>query len=110
MPVTSDFRLDLSSDGVVTLQLAPPNAIGGWSLQFILSKAFGGTAQVTKSMASGYYNVSGMNIVNSGQGILSITFHPAEVSGLDQGNYAYQISRLDSGYQSDLADGFRIAY
>lgn len=109
MPVLIDFTLARSAKGTITMSVDPPTAIGGWTLQFQMTKRPGSTSGlVTKSMASGYYNVSGMNITNSGQGVMSINFFPGEVSGMDLGIYAYQIQRLDSGFQTNLTAGWRL--
>lgn len=109
MPTIIDFTLARSERGSMTVSTNPPTAIGGWSLQYTQTLYHGGlTALVTKSMASGFYNTSGMTILNSGQGIYSVNLFPAEVSGLDPAAYAYGISRTDSGYQTELVKGFRL--
>jgi hypothetical protein len=57
-------------------------------------------------MASGYYGVSGMNIVNSGQGQFRITLDAVDTSGFVAGNYAYEIRRLNSGNITSLTQGY----
>ena len=109
MPVKIDFHLPRSSQGNLTVALSPPTSIDGWSIQFQMVKRQGSTSGIiTKSMASGFNGVSGMEVANTGQGIFTVSFNPAEVSGLDPGNYAYTVQRLGSGFQTCLAEGFRI--
>lgn len=110
MPTTIiDFTLGRSEKGTLNVTTNPPTMIGGWTLECQMTKRQGGaTALVIKSMASGYYGVSGMDMVNSGQGNYTVGFFPAEVSGKDPGAYSYNISRTDSGYQTTLVFGSRL--
>ena len=56
-----DFSLHKLEDADITVPLVPETAIGGWSVQMQLSKRFGSTSgHILKSMASGYYGVSGI--------------------------------------------------
>lgn len=106
MPVEIDFRLSKFEDITITIPLAPPTPIGGWEVKLSVAHRFGGSGLIQKSMASGRYNVSGMNIVNSGAGIMSAKFYTSDTSGLAYGNYAYQCERLDSGSRTVLTQGF----
>ena len=47
-----------------------------------------------------------MNIVNSGQGQFSFTVQSRDTSGMDAGIYAYTIRRIDSGFYTDLTQGY----
>ena len=106
MPVLADFSLARYEDGNLTITMAPATPIGGWSVQLRIYKHFGGgSGLVIKNMASGFINVSGINIINSGQGIFNVTLNSADTSGLAYGNYVYEAVRLDSGYRSVLAEG-----
>lgn len=112
MPVDVDFQLNLPEAGTLAFSLLEPTPVGGWSIQFTLWRRFGmpqSSGLVTKSVASGFNNVSGINITNSGTGALNVSFFPGEVSGLNPGAYAYQIARTDSGFQTELSKGFRLA-
>ena len=109
MPTIQDFVLSYEN-GNITLGLNPPVPIGGMTLQFSMYKRYGTISLVTKSMSSGYYNVSGMNVLNSGQGILQIQLNPQEVSGFDQGAYFYQVKRTDSGSATIMAEGYRLLF
>ena len=101
------FSLHKLEDADITVPLVPETAIGGWSVQMQLSKRFGSTSgHILKSMASGYYGVSGMNIVNAGQGQFSFTVQSRDTSGMDAGIYAYTIRRIDSGFYTDLTQGY----
>jgi hypothetical protein len=107
MPILADFTLCRYEDGSLVVSLAPGTNIGGWSMRFALQHRFGGISGIIeKWMASGYYGVSGMNINNSGQGVFNIGVNSADTSGLDFGNYAYTVERLDSGFRTILTEGY----
>lgn len=94
-------------DGTISISMQPPVAIGGWSLQTVVSKRAGGDSNyIVKNAASGYYNVSGMNIVNSGQGVFSVSLQSVDTSGMDYGLFSYNVSRLNSGNRVTLVEGF----
>ncbi len=57
-------------------------------------------------MASGFYATSGMNIVDSGNGQLSVQVNAGDFSGQSYGNYAFQVHRADSGFATDLTQGY----
>lgn len=107
MPVLVDMVSYRYEDAVLTVGLAPPVAIGGWNIRYQVSHRFGGSSGlITKSAASGYGGgVSGITVTNSGQGIFNIAINGADTSGLEYGNYAYAIERLDSGNRSVLSEG-----
>jgi hypothetical protein len=101
LPVYANFTLARYEDGILTVSMTPPTPIGGWTLQFSVCTRFGGTSPlVTKSCASGYNGTSGITITNSGQGFFAVQLKSADTSGLDPGNFAYVIERLDSGARS----------
>ena len=109
MAVYSDFSLMRFENGILSVAMTPPTAIGGWNIQFIQTFRPGGEPFIIKSMSSGYYGVSGMTIINSGQGIMAISLLPIEMSGHDPGAYAWRVTRQDSGYVTDIAQGHRLA-
>ncbi len=110
MPVISDFVLGLGEDGVLTVSLAPPTAIGGWDIEFLQSRHCGSASGIiTKYVGSGFNGASGITITNSGYGVMQIALFAREMSGYDPGNYAYQVLRLTSGSRTVLSEGFRIA-
>lgn len=88
--------------------MTPPTPIGGWSLQYIQSFRPDGDPFIVKNMASGYYGVSGMSIINSGAGIMQVQLGPPEMSGYDPGAYFWRITRLDSGFVTDIGQGYRL--
>src|SRR4051812_45515416 len=107
MAVIVDFPIDRYEDGILYINLTPPLAIGGQSIVFQVAKRFGSTSPfIVRSMSSGYYSVSGMAITNSGQGQFSVQNSARDFSGLPYGNYAYEASRVDSGFSTDLTQGF----
>lgn len=109
MAVQVDYNLPLGQDGVVNVPLAPPTAVGGWSVLYTMPRYQGGSGLVTLSCASGYIGVSGLTVLNSGQGIFQIQHDPAQVSGLDPGAYPYLLQRIGSGFVTPLAYGYRTA-
>lgn len=105
----TDFSWIKYDDGVLTIALTPPAPIGGWDLRFSLTKRFGGESLlVTKSCASGYNNVSGINIVNSGQGIFNVALSSVDTSGLQPGLYASRCERMNSGARTTLSEGYMV--
>jgi hypothetical protein len=107
MPIIANFTLARLEDGVLTIGLEPPAAIGGWNLQLTCMKRFGGqTPLFLKSCASGFNGVSGITVVNSGQGIFNIPINSVDTSGSEYGNYATFIERLDSGFRTVIDEGY----
>ena len=106
MSVQVDFSLARYEDGVLTVSMEPPVPIGGWTIQFAVVKNFGGTNYlINKSVASGYNNASGINILNSGNGVFNVNINGVDTSGMNYGNYAHATTRLDSGAYTVLAEG-----
>lgn len=107
MPIQVDAPFVRFDDGLLIVSLQPPTPIGGQNYQFECMGRFGGASgRIIKSMASGRYNVSGMNIVDSGQGRMSVTIDSVNTSGFQYGNYAFTIQRLDSGNRSTVTEGY----
>lgn len=103
-----DFALSYE-DGILTVTMTPPVSIAGWALQFQMSKRAGGTPLVTKSMDSTHTTgQSGITMVNAGQGVFNVANWAAEVSGLDNGNYYFNVQRLNSGFFTLVSEGFRL--
>ena len=88
--------------------MAPPVPIGGWTIIYQQSLRAEGIPFITKSVSSGYATVSGIQINNSGQGVLQVNFFAPEMSGRQDDAYWYQITRTDSGFRSIIAEGFRL--
>lgn len=109
MSVQADFSLARQEDGVLIISMTPVIPIGGQNYQFQVTKRFGGTSGlITKSMHSGFYNVSGMNIVNSGQGIMRVNINEVDTSGREWGNYSFNVQRLDSGNRTVVSEGYLV--
>lgn len=104
----SQFRMVSYSDGLVTIALEPPTAIGGWTIEFKVTKFFGGSSGlITKSCSSGYGGgQSGITVTNSGQGILQVRINAADMSGQDAGAYPFQCKRTDSGFATPTSQGY----
>ncbi len=109
MPVLADFSMVKFEDGILTLELAPPIAIGGMLLNFNLFKRFGSSEYIAQRwVGSGLNNQSGINITSSGQGRMNISLWENDSSGLEFGNYAFNIKRLDSGSRTVLTEGYLV--
>lgn len=110
MSVQVDFTLSRVEVGTLDIPLEPPTAVGGWTIEYQMWRRQGatGTPLSLKSIASGYDAVSGITMINSGQGMFRVSLAPADVSGMSPGNYYYQIIRTDSGQQTLLTQGYRM--
>ncbi len=107
MPINQDFQISRGEDLIIEISLTPPQPIGGYGIRFQSTRRFGGNYPlITKSMASGFYNVSGMNILNSGNGSMNVVLKGPDTSGLDFGNYSYTVARTDSGFYSEYLVGY----
>lgn len=107
MPVISDFGLNLGEDLTVNLAVAPPTNVSGWALQFQVLKRFGGVSGlITKVTASGYNNVSGINVVDGPGGVMNVAIAGADTSGWNEGAYAYMVQRTNSGFVKNLSQGY----
>lgn len=109
MSVQANFSLARYEDGVLIVSMAPPVAIGAWSLRFQVQKRFGGSSNlITKTSTSGYNGTSGITITNSGEGVFNVAINGVDTSGLDYGNYSYSTDRLDSGNRKTLSEGYLV--
>src|SRR5271166_2345382 len=108
MPTQSDWTIYQYADGTLTVSLAPAANIGGWSLRCQVVNRFGGvTTIVTKTASSGYGGgQSGITVTNSGQGVINVALNSVDLSGQNPGQYCYEISRMDSGSRTPLANGY----
>lgn len=107
MPIQVQAPLIRMEDGLLVIQLAPSIAIGGQSWQFELMNRFGGVSgRIVKNMASGFLVSSGMNITNSGIGIMTVQVNSQDTSGLPYGNYVFAVTRLDSGNRTAATEGY----
>ena len=107
MPIIQNFSLCRNEDGTITFYLVPAQPVGGWSVQYTLSRRNDATAMYTASIASGITNgASGLTVLNSGQGWFRVTLNTSGISGLVEGNYASKLTRTDSGRVTTMAEGF----
>ena len=91
--------------------MSPPQPIGGWTVEARVSKRFGigSSGLIVASAASGYGGgVSGITITDSGAGKMTFPINSPATSGFLPGNYATTISRLDSGFNTVLYQGYLI--
>lgn len=107
MAAQCDFSLARFEDGVLVVNMQPPQAVGGWQLEFTLSHRPGGESGLAvKSAASGYGGgQSGITILDSGAGRFSVAITSRDTSGLAPKNYSTRTERLDSGSRTVLAQG-----
>ncbi len=108
MPIISNFSIYPNSDATIQCTLVPVTSIGGWGITFQVTNRPGGiSGLITSSTNSGYIgNVSGMTIVNSGQGIFSVRVSGGSMSGWNFGDYFYQFNRTGSGVSTLLSEGY----
>ena len=107
MPVYADWSLVRYEDGTLTITLVPQVNIAGWNMRFLVQHRFGGTSGlIEKNVASGYSASSGITVNNSGNGVLSVAIRGADTSGMEFGNYAYTLERMDSGFRTVLSEGY----
>ena len=110
-----DFSLDRWDDGTLNLDMTPPTNLGGVDVRFHIWRrrpnVSGFTSGlVVKSCNSGYGNgVSGITVVDSGAGRISIAVFGTDLSGtFDAGLMAYNIVKFVSGQVSVLVEGHRL--
>lgn len=106
--VKQNFSYVCAEDAILNVSLTNATSLVGWALQFQLANRFGSeSGLITKSAASGYYNgVSGITVLNTGIPNFSVRLNGGDTSGLDSKNYAYQISRTNSGSYTALTQGY----
>lgn len=109
MPTNTDFQLGKMEAGTLTVYMAPPVAVGGWTVEFKVQKYFGDSSGlIQKYLASGLNGASGITVTNSGQGVFAIDLQKINTSGLPFGNYAYTVERTDSGQETILSIGYML--
>lgn len=102
-----DFSWVKFDDGSLAVSMTPPQPVGGWDIQFRVTKRFGGeSGLIVKSCASGFAGVSGITIAASGEGDFTIRLNSLDTSGLSYGNYAYQTMRRNSGAFQVINEGY----
>jgi len=108
VPIQQNFQVPIANDVVIVITLTPPQPIGNMDLQFQVCKRAGGGSMplITKSCVSGFYGTSGMNILNSGQGEVSVEINATDTSGLDFGNLWYNFGNVQSGSMSSFTVGY----
>lgn len=105
-----DYPLPLYADGILTIEMEPPVAVGGWTVRYFETRRFGNqSGLIEKWGGSGFNNVSGVTVVNSGAGIFQIAINSVDTSGRCPGNYAFKFERMDSGSRNPLVEGYHIA-
>ncbi len=109
MPTQTSFSLVKTDDGAFLFGIQPPINISGLPIEFNLMSRFNATPLVTLYCASGFNNVSGLNVTNGPQGVLTVNYFHQYVSGRDYQNYAFTIVRTSSGHQTTMAEGFLIS-
>lgn len=109
MAEISNYSWTRYEDGVLTVTMTPPVEIGGLEIRWGLSKRFGSEDfTVTKYMASGYSNTSGITMLDSGLGRFNVAINSVDTSGLDFGNYSTRAEILTSGRRKVVTEGYMI--
>lgn len=106
MAALMDFALYRREDATLGVAMQPPTLISGWNIQCTIENAFGGISGTFKSCASGFNNVSGINVIQGSTGVFNVQINSIDTSGWDQKPYAFAIERLDQGARTTLVEGF----
>lgn len=107
MPIQTDFSQWRYADGLLTISMTPPVAIGAWSINVDFNKRFGAaTPLFRKSITSGFNASSGITITDSGIGSFVVAIDGVNTSGFDAANYVFRATRVDSGFVTPIAEGF----
>ncbi len=107
MPVYADFPIVQQEDMRVSLNMNPPVPIGQWTIQFQVQRRFGGISGIMfASVASGFNGMSGITIIDSGQGQMVVTIPSVVTSGMNPGPKAFAGNRIDSGFHTCIVEGF----
>lgn len=108
--ILADYVLSFLEDGVLSVTMVPPTNITFWSIQFQLMKRFDSNSPLeVKSVASGFNNASGINIINGPGGQFYVNQPSLDVSGLPDGAYAYSVRRTDPGFAVGIMTGYRLS-
>ena len=107
MATMRSFSINKYEDGLLTINLSPPIAIGGVDVVFRVLKRYSGeSGLIVKSCGSGFGSgQSGISIIDSGQGMFQVYIASRDTSGLDTGTYVYGCSRTSSGQEALLVGG-----
>lgn len=107
MPIVENITISPNTDCVIQCQISPPTPVGSWSAEFVVkNRFFGISGLIQGSTASGYSNyVSGMSVINSGNGLLAARITQPQISGWSPGAYVYEFARTGSGVNSLLSCG-----
>lgn len=106
MPTHVDFSVYRRDDAYLAVSMVPATNISGWTLSWGFQKyAESASGYVTQYAASGYNNVSGINVTNGTDGRFTVTLPSVNTSGLDPRLYYHRADRLDSGNVQLLMDG-----
>jgi hypothetical protein len=108
MTMEADFAFCRYCDGVLTVSMTPPVAIGGWTLQVDVSHRMGSVEPLFSRYAASGYVGSGITIVDSGTGTFAAQIDAPDTSGLDLKNYACLVKRTDSGSRTDIFKGYML--
>ena len=112
MTPSFNFSLPELQNASVQVTLAPATSISGWSIEFdLMWRQNSPQPLVSKYMASGFSTgQSGITLVDGVNGVFSVAFVPAEISGvsLQTGTLAFRTYRTDSGNVTPINGGYRI--
>jgi len=114
--ILADYTLGTMEDGSLNVVMNPPVPISGWSIQFSLMHRFGSDSPFyIASLASGYSNlnasgfgISGITLVNGATGQIRIAIPESATSGLQYGNYASMVQKLNPWPALTMSEGYLI--
>jgi hypothetical protein len=102
MAVTSSFSLRVGEDTPIDLCVVPTVNIKGWELVFVAAVA-GGAGSAAASLR--YTTAPSISITDGPAGQLRVVIASADTAALPVGLYAWEVRRVDSGYDQTQAEG-----
>lgn len=112
MAAQADFSLPEAQTALVQIALAPPTSISGWTIKHDIMWRYNSPQPIISFyLASGYTSgQSGCTLVNGSLGIFGVQYNQIPISGDSQYTNVllHQSYRIDSGYSTPIAVGFRL--
>ena len=99
MPPEQTIRIIRNQDLTLVCSMAPPQDVTGWSIEFSVYTALGGSRIIDKTVGAG------ITITDAGKGVISIALAKTDTSSQAVQDYVWAIKRVDSGNYVVLARG-----
>jgi len=95
MTVFANFALGKREDASLRVQLQNVTDTNAWNVQLTVARRFGGSGFLSKNPFS-----------NDSLGEFRFAINAVDTSGLAFGNYAYEVTRIDTGGRIILTQGY----